>query len=199
MWLWVVVLGFLNGYLLLGFFQLCSSNVASCIWLLWLCSIGCLSLWWFIIWVTLFQSWIYREWGIHIFWDLDIDKWSYFECLDTVKDLGYTRGKFKVWWRAEEDVESHKFRPILTDNEAMVCASFVLDNKVDLHFLWSMMLKTFLGHLLILLHFLDGNRNEPAAAINKPPPKLGPSKPFKPPAMKPKTRVHVCTFQFLHL
>ena len=57
---------------------------------------------------------------------LDRDKWSLIECEELVKELGFTEGKFKMWWRTRQDVKHNIFKPILNDTETMVLASYAI-------------------------------------------------------------------------
>ncbi|XP_057433314.1 uncharacterized protein LOC130726100 isoform X2 [Lotus japonicus] len=60
----------------------------------------------------------------------DIDMWSYFECRTLVKSLGYT-ANFKIWWRTNEDAAENLYRELLTDDDAMVLASYAIHNKCE--------------------------------------------------------------------
>src|ERR1044072_4110539 len=61
---------------------------------------------------------------------LEYDRWGLFECEETVTDLGYSKGKFKMWWRTREDVKDAIFRPIVTDTEAMTLAPYAIEKNV---------------------------------------------------------------------
>ncbi|XP_057444490.1 uncharacterized protein LOC130736714 [Lotus japonicus] len=111
---------------------------------------------------------------------VDKDRWGYFECLDTVKDLGYTRGKFKIWWRTRDDIIAHNFRPVLTDKDAMDLATFAIKNMGgSVHLFVEHTADELPSSPMELLRFLDGRTPHLAYA---PTSTKSTSMPLKPPS-----------------
>lgn len=98
----------------------------------------------------------YRDGKVTTFTDVDLDRWSYPECVDLVKDMGYRAGKFKLWWRTQEDAIAQKFRPVLTDNDAMVLGTYAVDNRGLVHLFVEHEADELPITPLGLLRFMDG-------------------------------------------
>lgn len=109
----------------------------------------------------------YREGRVTTVTDVDLDKWGYLECIDIVENMGYREGKFKLWWRTQDDAIARKFRPLLTDNDAMVLGTYAVDNRG-------------LAHM-----FVEHDDDELTITPYATQPTKNPEKPCKPPSQKP--------------
>lgn len=89
--------------------------------------------------------------------------------------MGYRAGKFKLWWRTQEDAEAHKFRPVLSDNDAMLLGNYVVDSRVEVH----LFVEHDEGELpdtpLGFLRYIDGTIR-PKNAVEPQPKKTAPFK-----------------------
>lgn len=91
---------------------------------------------------------------------ISVRRWSSFECLDNVADLGYTRGKFKVFWMTYEDFVAHNLRPFLTNDEAIVVATYATNNKGKMHLFVKHDVEELSSTPLDLLRVLDGSSSK---------------------------------------
>ncbi|KAJ1404864.1 hypothetical protein SESBI_26266 [Sesbania bispinosa] len=59
---------------------------------------------------------------------MEIDNWSYFEALTTVKELGYVGG-VKLWWRVGKCEGKYEYKSITRDSHALEMANYANDGQ----------------------------------------------------------------------
>ncbi|KAJ1375419.1 hypothetical protein SESBI_51032 [Sesbania bispinosa] len=76
------------------------------------------------------KKWQYRGGEIHVEHEIDTDRWSYFEAVGLVKDLGY-KGLIKLWWKGKKESMKKSLKKLVEDNDAFELAAFAVNNKSE--------------------------------------------------------------------
>ncbi|KAJ1394514.1 hypothetical protein SESBI_34090 [Sesbania bispinosa] len=72
----------------------------------------------------------YEGGEVHVFHNLDVDSWSYFEALGLIKDLGY-REAVKLWWNVGNGKKGKIFKRISWDSRALEMCQYAVDNNCE--------------------------------------------------------------------
>lgn len=70
----------------------------------------------------------YRGGSVHVEFDCDIDRWSYFEAMSIVNDLGYS-SIMRLWWKTDGPHSADGLREIKEDGDAMAFANDAIQNN----------------------------------------------------------------------
>lgn len=61
----------------------------------------------------------------------DVDRWSFFEAVGLVRDLGY-KEDFLLWWNSDSAEYEGGYKSLKVDNDAVKCAEFALLHNCDI-------------------------------------------------------------------
>lgn len=70
----------------------------------------------------------YEGGEVHVVHNVDIDKWSYFEAIGLLKDLGYM-DPVRLWWKVKRSNSDEFYKELVVDSDAMEAGSDSLSNN----------------------------------------------------------------------
>lgn len=73
----------------------------------------------------------YKGGEVHVIHGLDVSKWSYFEAMRVLTELGYKGdGDMKMWWKGQ-GTDFDSLRDFVLDQDAMDLANYALTHNCE--------------------------------------------------------------------
>lgn len=72
----------------------------------------------------------YKGGEVHVFKNLDVDTWSYFEAVGLLKELGY-RDSVRLWWKPSSWPFEAGLKLLGLDKDALELSDYAIANKSE--------------------------------------------------------------------
>lgn len=102
---------------------------------------------------------VYRGGSEHVELNVDVHKWSYFEAIEILKELGYADG-IRLWWRVDGPKSHEGYRAIISDADALELGDFAIKNRCEAQIFVEHVESEVVGSEELLPRVVQGKGNE---------------------------------------